>query len=304
MKDSQQQQQPQPLKFIQVSNVKKKPVQRKKYYPTKSNKRQQGSNKSSTSNQTCSQEGHSQHEQASHSHVLSTTTCSSSSLSRSILHGMGSSEVNYMNGNNDDSTSSLDASSSLHMLQQHPTSNSKGPSLHVFNNNTLDETSKYSDSSSVGIEHCMHGRNSTSSPASNMLSTSINNNSNNIHFVMEASPKYITHVAKKRNTLAKDNLIKVLHLSQVQACRVLGCSLSTLKRRFGEVKQELGMEKWPSYYDDVRHLPIFPKLYPMSLQFIMNEHDCSDLPQDCNLIFEHAAQLSSTFPKPLTSPED
>ncbi|KAF0974659.1 hypothetical protein FDP41_006133 [Naegleria fowleri] len=72
--------------------------------------------------------------------------------------------------------------------------------------------------------------------------------------------------------ISKYDLIKVLHLSQPQACKVLNCSMSTLKRKFYQMKNELGMDKWPQYFQEVRHLPIFEYMYPMSLNFILN-HD-------------------------------
>ncbi|KAG2385733.1 hypothetical protein C9374_002882 [Naegleria lovaniensis] len=40
--------------------------------------------------------------------------------------------------------------------------------------------------------------------------------------------------------------------------------------RFYELKDELGMDKWPQFYDEIRHLPIFPFVYPMSFKFILN----------------------------------
>nr|CAG4710801.1 unnamed protein product [Naegleria fowleri] len=75
---------------------------------------------------------------------------------------------------------------------------------------------------------------------------------------------------KRKTLISKSELLRVLHLPQTQASTVLKCSLSTLKRRFYELKDELGMEKWPQFYDEIRHLPIFPLVYPMSFQFIFN----------------------------------
>ncbi|EFC48387.1 predicted protein [Naegleria gruberi] len=45
---------------------------------------------------------------------------------------------------------------------------------------------------------------------------------------------------KRKNVISKQEMIKVLHLPQTQASSILGCSLSTLKRRFYELKEELG----------------------------------------------------------------
>lgn len=82
----------------------------------------------------------------------------------------------------------------------------------------------------------------------------------------------ITKKTRKRKSIEKSDILKVLHLSQYQASIVLGCSPSTLKRRFGEVKNELGLSRWPYRFYEMRHLPIFPKVYPMSLDFILNEN--------------------------------
>ncbi|EFC40154.1 predicted protein [Naegleria gruberi] len=77
---------------------------------------------------------------------------------------------------------------------------------------------------------------------------------------------------ERRNKLiTRKEMIKVLHLSQNQACKVLNCSLSTLKRRFYQLKDEIGLDRWPQYFKEVRHLPIFNQMYPMSLEFILND---------------------------------
>lgn len=46
------------------------------------------------------------------------------------------------------------------------------------------------------------------------------------------------------------------------------CSLSTLKRRFYALKDEIGIETWPQFFKDIRHLKCFSQIYPMSLSFI------------------------------------
>ena len=72
-------------------------------------------------------------------------------------------------------------------------------------------------------------------------------------------------------------MLQVLHLSQQQACKALNCSLSTLKRRFYELKDEFGLERWPQYFFEIRHLPIFSKVYPMSFYFLLNHDGCDDI---------------------------
>ncbi|KAL9645001.1 hypothetical protein ABK040_004494 [Willaertia magna] len=87
----------------------------------------------------------------------------------------------------------------------------------------------------------------------------------------------ITGVHKKKYkrsvVVDKEELLRVLHLPQTTASFVLGCSLSTLKRRFYELKDELQMDKWPQFYHEIRHLEIFPYVYPMSLKFILNRNN-------------------------------
>lgn len=75
---------------------------------------------------------------------------------------------------------------------------------------------------------------------------------------------------RKTSDITKEELIQVLHLSQRQASKILNCSLSTLKRRFYILKEELGLSTWPKSFKEISHLPIFQKMYPMSLNFILN----------------------------------
>jgi len=82
---------------------------------------------------------------------------------------------------------------------------------------------------------------------------------------------YSTVKRKCKENISRQDMLRVLHLSQSMACTQLKCSLSTLKRRFYELKEEFGLEKWPQYYHEIRHLPIFQRIYPMSLKFILNE---------------------------------
>ena len=77
----------------------------------------------------------------------------------------------------------------------------------------------------------------------------------------------------ERKQIYKNDILRVMHLSQSQACQNLNCSLSTLKRRFCEIKHELGIQQWPQNIHDIRHLPIFHKIYPMTLSFVMNERN-------------------------------
>ena len=77
----------------------------------------------------------------------------------------------------------------------------------------------------------------------------------------------------KNRMITDREVMQVLHLPQIQACKILNCSLSTLKRRFYELKGEFGLERWPNNLLITRHLPIFKKIYPMSLDFILNHDD-------------------------------
>jgi len=83
--------------------------------------------------------------------------------------------------------------------------------------------------------------------------------------------KKTSHNKNRRRVIQKSEMLRVLHLSQTQASHVLGCSLSTLKRRFYELKDELQLQKWPQFYDEFCNLPIFRHVYPMSVQYITND---------------------------------
>ncbi|KAG2378364.1 hypothetical protein C9374_008507 [Naegleria lovaniensis] len=74
-------------------------------------------------------------------------------------------------------------------------------------------------------------------------------------------------------SITKEEILRVLHLSQTQACNQIGCSLSTLKRRFYELKDDMGLQRWPQFYEEIKDLPIFPQVYPMCLEFILNRED-------------------------------
>nr|CAG4710252.1 unnamed protein product [Naegleria fowleri] len=175
--------------------------------------------------------------------------------------------------------------SSSHAKLPYPTTSRRGSyssSTSTPSNACMESTSANNFSSHASSNDSFNGMKTArvcTSPNSSTLQHHAHQGSNHacnyqIRFVMEENFTNSTP-PKKRNILTKDQIIRVLHLSQTQACKILGCSISTLKRRFGELKHELGMEKWPSYFDDVRHLPIFPQLYPMSLSFILNEDNMS-----------------------------
>ena len=78
---------------------------------------------------------------------------------------------------------------------------------------------------------------------------------------------------RKTQQISKKEMLQVLHLPQNQASKLLDCSLSTLKRRFYELKDDFGLKSWPQCFAEVRHLPIFRQIYPMSLDFILNTHE-------------------------------
>ncbi|EFC38205.1 predicted protein [Naegleria gruberi] len=74
-----------------------------------------------------------------------------------------------------------------------------------------------------------------------------------------------------KRAISNEEMIRVLHLSQIQAAKILDCHLSTLKRRFNKTKHSLGLDAWPQNYQSIRHLPIFKEIYPMNLSFILNK---------------------------------
>ncbi|EFC41423.1 predicted protein [Naegleria gruberi] len=73
--------------------------------------------------------------------------------------------------------------------------------------------------------------------------------------------------------ITTDEMIRILHLTQQQACTLLGCSLSTIKRKFYSIRNELGIDKWPHNYLEYRHYSFFDDFYPMSMKFILNDKD-------------------------------
>jgi DNA-binding NtrC family response regulator len=78
-----------------------------------------------------------------------------------------------------------------------------------------------------------------SSPAS-----SSNNRSNNQLKFFNESPDSIRHKAANRRSyveIRREDLLKYMNCSQQYAAKMLGVSVSTLKRRF----YELNMGKWP-----------------------------------------------------------
>jgi len=53
----------------------------------------------------------------------------------------------------------------------------------------------------------------------------------------------------------EEQIRKVFHLTQRQAAASLGVSLSTLKRRFYEMRESLGIDKWPTMANDMGDMP-------------------------------------------------
>ncbi|KAG2392373.1 hypothetical protein C9374_012625 [Naegleria lovaniensis] len=101
-------------------------------------------------------------------------------------------------------------------------------------------------------------------------------------FEVTKSPKKDwTKPLRKRSSqcISLKEMISVLHLTQPQACKVLGCSVSTVKRRFSELKQQIGLSQWPKDYFELEKTELFEKIYPLSLSFILNHDDegCSSL---------------------------
>ena len=96
---------------------------------------------------------------------------------------------------------------------------------------------------------------------------------------------------RKKRIIEKSEMLRVLHLPQTQASVVLGCSISTLKRRFYEMKDDLGISKWPQFYEEIRHLPIFSEVYPLSIEFILNDRMENELTFNNNSL----KKLKKTF---------
>ncbi|KAG2394012.1 hypothetical protein C9374_003776 [Naegleria lovaniensis] len=114
----------------------------------------------------------------------------------------------------------------------------------------------------------------TSSQASNSVSETLPTQTPATQFIFQPFDfKGERKVIRRRtsSSITKEEMLSVLHLSQHQACQVLGCSLSTVKRRFYDLKNEIGIHKWPKDYFELMDTTLFAKIYPLSLQFILNE---------------------------------
>ncbi|KAG2392407.1 hypothetical protein C9374_012659 [Naegleria lovaniensis] len=112
---------------------------------------------------------------------------------------------------------------------------------------------------------------SLSSPSSSSSFSSLQSSSNSSITSLNDHSPFPSTIQKERGIkIEKKHMLEVLHMPQTQASAVLKCSLSTLKRRFYALKDEIGIETWPQFFKDIRHLKCFPQIYPMSLSFIMN----------------------------------
>ncbi|KAF0978503.1 hypothetical protein FDP41_002323 [Naegleria fowleri] len=85
--------------------------------------------------------------------------------------------------------------------------------------------------------------------------------------------------SRKRSSqcISLKEILSVLHLTQHQACKLLGCSVSTVKRRFSDLKDQIGLTQWPKDYFDLEGSVLFKKIYPLSLNFILNEEEDDSL---------------------------
>ncbi|EFC42932.1 Hypothetical protein NAEGRDRAFT_80184 [Naegleria gruberi] len=90
--------------------------------------------------------------------------------------------------------------------------------------------------------------------------------------IVKANPTFDVKSFKRSvDSISKDELLRVLHLTQQQASTILGCSVSTIKRRFYGLRNELGLTKWPNNYFEYSHMKLFEEIYPLSLNFILNK---------------------------------
>jgi len=60
------------------------------------------------------------------------------------------------------------------------------------------------------------------------------------------------------------------------------------------MKDDLGISKWPQFYEEIRHLPIFSKVYPLSIEYILNDTMENELVFNNNSI----TKLKKTFRTP------
>ncbi|KAG2378363.1 hypothetical protein C9374_008506 [Naegleria lovaniensis] len=126
--------------------------------------------------------------------------------------------------------------------------------------------------SNLLMDESSHSENQHPSTAS---SRHPNSNSNGNFYTFISFEEFI-HSKRPRvkpSSISKAEMLRVLRFPQTMACKFIGCSLSTLKRRFYELKQEFGLMRWPQSLYEMKHLEIYPQVNPMSLAFILNEEE-------------------------------
>ena len=171
-----------------------------------------------------------------------------------------------------------------HVLQQHMYPSSQ----HALTTLGSCSGSSCNNSSSGGEE------NSTTTTSEKVQSSQTKTSNSRSRATKTPRKKY-----RRSLCIEERDLLRVLHLPQTQACSSLGCSLSTLKRRFYELKDKIGIDKWPQFYNDIRHLEAFPHIYPMSLEFVMNDEQANEkyLSTECMHALSKAFECS-TLAKP------
>nr|CAG4711445.1 unnamed protein product [Naegleria fowleri] len=141
-----------------------------------------------------------------------------------------------------------------------------------------------SSSTSTSTDHHHSGHSDSSSSQSNNNNNtsscpnhgSPNHHHNTRHYTFITFEELIKSTKQPRmkpSSISKAEMLRVLRFPQTLACKFIGCSLSTLKRRFYELKHEFGLMRWPQSLYEMKHLDIYPQVHPMSLAFILNEEE-------------------------------
>nr|CAG4711444.1 unnamed protein product [Naegleria fowleri] len=190
--------------------------------------------------------------------------------------------MNNSNTANHNSTSSF--STPIHAVRCQDTHSPDNSSMNSRRNSTT-------SSSTNGTNTCKSTVSSKSSNSLSSTSTGIEKQSKRktnsklkefttVFDIKKTSVSFVSRngdepkkTRRAQASITKEEILRVLHLSQTQACNQIGCSLSTLKRRFYELKDDMGLQRWPQFYEEIKDLPIFPQVYPMCLEFILNRED-------------------------------
>ncbi|KAF0979267.1 hypothetical protein FDP41_001610 [Naegleria fowleri] len=156
------------------------------------------------------------------------------SSKKSLHHHLASKSAAAMNSNNHNNNKSSSASSN-------------SPQNLVWDGTCVSTTITTTTTTTKNHLHAIQ----TTNPSQSVLSkssTPSTTTTNHIKFHMLDDPMMRANDDHRSNfvRIDEEQIRKVFHLTQRQAASCLGVSLSTLKRRFYEMRDSLKMDKWPT----------------------------------------------------------